>query len=331
MTPLHERVRIILVHGMAEKPPEPQWLALWRDTLTANLALEDREIGRRLQDDPEVFVSAYWANAIPHHVGEPPKLVRARRKSAEQALALRRKWKAKLHITSAGWGPTELRRFGPHIVDALCTSLRMQPQIRENNLAELRRFHTNPIIAERVHRPLEERLREAWDDNCRVILLAHSLGAGIAYDALWRFSHRTEPEFERYRRHKVDLLVTMGCPLGDPFTGEVLLCGHWFNERHSPDPLVRSRAWPHNVTRWHNYSAMGDLVCQGLHMEDQYFAAMRRDIKGYTEDHFRDYRRLFNPCLEQGVVPNPHKASGYLVQPKLAQQLSRALRGFGAG
>jgi hypothetical protein len=319
---------MILIHGMAEKPPEPQWLALWRDMLTANIAIEDKAIGEAVAADPDVFASAYWANAIPHHVGEPPALVRARRKSAEAALAMRRKWKSKLHITSAGWGEAELRRFGPSIIDALCLSLRMQPVLRERNLVELKRFHTNPIIAERAHRPLEEQLRRCWDANCRVVIIAHSLGAGIAYDALWRFSHRPEPEFKRYRRRKVDLLVTMGCPMGDPFTGEVLLCGRWFMERHSPDPLTRSRAWPHNIARWHNYSAMGDLVCHGLHMEDQYFASMRRDLDGYSEADFRDYRRLYNPYREQGDIANPHKASGYLIQPKLAQQLCRFIRGL---
>lgn len=321
-----ERLRIILIHGMAEKPPETQWLELWRDVLTTNVGLEDKAIGAALTADPAVFVSAYWANAIPHHVGVPSARVRAMRSSVDEVLKLRRKWNKKLHIGAEGWGEPELRRFGPAIIDALCQSLRMQPELRARNLAELRRFHTNPTIAERVHRPFEDRLREAWDAGCKVVVVAHSLGAGIAYDALWRFSHRPEPELRRYRKHKVDLLVTMGCPLGDPATGEVLLCGHWFLERNSPDPLLRSRAWPHNIARWHNYSAMGDLVCHGLDMETQYFQPMRRDLKGYTKDDFRDYRRLFNPYREPGEIANPHKACGYLSQPKLAEQLCRFVR-----
>ncbi len=331
MRPLHERLRIILIHGMAEKPPEPQWLDLWRHVLTTSVGIEDRALGAALAADPEVFVSAYWASAIPHHIGESPTRVRALRRSVERVLELRRKWKRKLHIGADGWGEPELRRFGPAILDALCQSLRVQPEIRAQNLAELRRFHTNPTIAERVHRPLENRLREAWDAGCKVILVAHSLGAGIAYDALWRFSHRPEQELRRYRNHKVDLFVSMGCPLGDPATGEVLLCGRWFLERYSPDPLMRSRAWPHNIRRWHNYSAMGDLVCHGLDMEDHYFRPMRRDLKGYTEQDFRDYRRLFNPYLEPGDVPNPHKACGYLAQPKLAEHLCRFLRDLEGG
>lgn len=331
MKPLHQRLRIILIHGMAEKPPEPKWLDLWRYMLTTSIGVEDKEVAAALQADPAVFVSAYWASVIPHHVGEPPSRIRATRKSAEQVLALRRKWKEKMHISSSGWGEPELRRFGPAIVDALCQSLRVQPELRERNLAELRRFHTNPTIAERVHRPLEDRLRDAWDNDCKVVIVAHSLGAGIAYDALWRFSHRPEPELARYRRRKVDLLITMGSPLGDSSVGEVLLCGRWFLERHSPDPLLRSRAWPHNIAHWHNYSAMGDLVCHGLDMDAQYFAALRRDVKGYSEADFRDYRRLFNPYREPGDVANPHKACGYLAQPKLAAQLSRFVRSVGDG
>jgi hypothetical protein len=55
---------------------------------------------------------------------------------------------------------------------------------------------------------------------------------------------------------------------------------------------------------------------------------MRRDLKGYAEDDIRDYRRLFNPYREPGDIPNPHKACGYLAQPKLAAQLCRFIRGL---
>jgi hypothetical protein len=326
MRPLHEKLKIILIHGMAEKPPEPEWLALWRSILTTSAGIEDTAVRKALAADPEVFVSAYWADAIPHHVGEPPSRVKASHRAAEQVLALRRKWKSRMHISKDGWGDAELRRFGPAIIDALCLSLRLQPELRARNLAELRRFHTNPTIGERVHRPLEDRLREAWDAGCKVIIISHSLGSGIAYDALWRFSHRPEPELKRYRKRKVDLMVSMGSPLGDASVGEVLLCGRWFLERNSPDPLLRSRAWPHNIAAWHNYSAMGDLVCHGFDMEAQYFAPMRKDLKGYSKDDFRDYRRLFNPYREPGDIANPHKATGYLAQPKLAQQLCRFIR-----
>ncbi|MEV0590789.1 hypothetical protein [Nonomuraea cavernae] len=73
----------------------------------------------------------------------------------------------------------------------------------------------------------------------RVVVVAHSLGSVVTYEALW-----AAPEL------RVDLLVTLGSPLGMP--------GVVFDRL---DPLPDGRgARPPGVRRWVNLADVGDLV-----------------------------------------------------------------------
>lgn len=76
-------------------------------------------------------------------------------------------------------------------------------------------------------------------DQDRVVVVAHSLGSVVTYEALW-----AHPEL------RVDLLVTLGSPLG--MRGVVF-------ERLNPVPAERG-ARPPGVRRWVNLSDVGDLV-----------------------------------------------------------------------
>jgi len=326
---LSDQVRVVLVHGMASKPPENAWLDLWRRTLMGNLDTETRGLGKRLGDDEALLESAYWADAVPDHLEEPPERVRGLGRSVAGLLEMRKKHRAALHISRDGWGVTELRRFGPAILDALNESLTIGPTLRTAHRWELQRYHTDTVIAERIRRPLADRLRANWEADRRVILIAHSLGAAVAYDVLWRFCHRSEAEYRAYRKKNVELLITMGAPLGDPDAHDIMLSGRWLAQRASPLKRHRRRAWLGNVRRWHNYSAFGDLICHGLDMKSEFFDGMCADLDQCRAGDFRDYRRLFNPYLDPDGSPNPHKAFGYLAQPKLAQQLIRQFKAVG--
>ncbi len=330
-SPLSDRVRILLVHGMAGKPAEPVWFDLWRQALVANLLMEAGRFGSRVRDDPALLMSAYWADAIPDHLPDPPESVRRMRRSMEEVIAVRRKHGAHMHTPGEGWTRERVRRFGRDVIDAMRATISMGPETFGQHRWELERYHTDSTIADRIRRPLEDRLRECWDAGQRVIVLSHSLGAAVAYDTLWRFSHRTEPEFQAYRRGTVDLLVTMGAPLADRTIQGVMLSGRCLAERDAPTKSRRRRAWMTNVRRWENYSALGDFVCHGLDMKTEFFDGMLRDLPHLRPADLRDYRELFNPYREPDGTPNPHKVFGYLVQPKLASRLCRLLQEIDAG
>lgn len=324
--PLSDRVRIVLVHGMASKPAEHVWFKLCRQALMANLAMEAGSFGPRLEDDEALMMSAYWADAIPDHLPDPPEKVRQTRRSIKKLIAVRRRHGARLHTPRQGWTPARVRLFGKDVIEGLRATISIAAETFAEHRWELERYHTDTVIADRIRRPLEDRLRECWDAGRRVVVISHSLGTAVAYDTLWRFSHRNEPEFRAYRRKAVDLLVTMGAPLANRTIQAVMLSGRWLAERDAPTLTRRRRAWMTNVRRWENYSALGDFVCHELDMEKEFFHGMLRDLPHLRRGEMRDYPELFNPYREADGTPNPHKLFGYLVQPKLASRLCHLLR-----
>jgi hypothetical protein len=323
---LSEKVRIVLVHGMSSKPAEPDLLALWGRALLANLAIEAGPASDRITRDDRLLTCAYWADAVPDHLPDPPSAVKDMRRCIDRVLRKRRSLGRRLHVDGSGWTQGRVRTFGKDVIEALSTSLRIRPEMFREHLWELERYHEDSGIADRIRRPLEECLRECWDTGLRVIAIAHSLGAAVAYDALWRFSHREDPEFRRYRHKRVDLLVTLGTPLADPTIQNVMMSGRWLAQRHTGDRTTRRRAWLGNVDRWDNYSAIADYVCHDLDMEKEFFAGMRRDLPHLEDDALNDFPGLFNPYREPDGTPNPHKIFGYLIQPMLATRLVRLLR-----
>ncbi len=331
MSRLSDNIRLVLVHGMARKPPQEAWLELWRTCLVESLRVEDPALGRRAAADTDLMMPAYWADAVPDHLAELPARVEALNGAVAALVQARRKHKADLHVPATGLTPAQHRNFGPHIIEALHAALVFGPAIRRSHLWELERYHKDSNVADQIRRPLEQTLRRCWDEGVQVVVLAHSLGVAVAYDVLWRFSHRPEPEFSDYRRKKVDLFASMGAPLTEPEVQQVMLSGRALAGRSAVSAAERRLAWLCNVRRWHNYRALGDIVCQHLDMEAQFFSGMRRDLRQHKAADFRDYGGLFNPYREPEGGPNPHKGFGYLVQPKLAKHLAWILRESEAG
>lgn len=64
------------------------------------------------------------------------------------------------------------------------------------------------------HRLMVE-LKEALDNQDDVMIVSHSLGTMISYDVLWKLSHYGEYRHDYGADKKVNLLLTLGSPLGD--------------------------------------------------------------------------------------------------------------------
>ena len=183
---------------------------------------------------------------------------------------------------------------------------------------ELEMYHNDQSLADRVRGPLEDELRAAWSSGHRVALLAHSMGSIIALDVLWRFTHRSEPEFAEFRDARLAYFATMGAPLVEERARRLLLA--W---RHRG-----LRALPANIECWHNYSCLGDPISCDCSLEEFYFGPLREHgLLPPEEWRSRDYLRLHNPWCNADGKRNPHKSFGYLVQPRLASWLSDLLLG----
>ena len=103
---------------------------------------------------------------------------------------------------------------------------------------------TTPDLRARVR----ARIDDAVGHDTRVVV-AHSLGTVIAYQALCR-----HPEWQ------VHTFVTLGSPLGSPMLGDLL-----------DAPVVDGkRAWPGSVQRWVNVAAVGDRAAAVSSLAEHY-------------------------------------------------------------
>ncbi len=82
----------------------------------------------------------------------------------------------------------------------------------ELHLRDLRRYLRNRNdIAEHTRQMLKMPLRAATEAKRPILLIAHSMGSVIAWDSLWQIAHT------KCDHASVDLLLTMGSPLGQRF------------------------------------------------------------------------------------------------------------------
>lgn len=124
---------------------------------------------------------------------------------------------------------------------------------------------------------------DAVDRHAPRVLLAHSLGSVLAYEALWQRASR-----------RVELLVTLGSPLAMPSV---------VYDRLTPSPRHCPAGKPPAVTRWVNISDPGDLI------------AIPRPLSRY----FTGIEATFEPVIA-GV--DFHLSRHYLASPALAALLT---------
>ena len=323
--------RIIVIHGLASKPPQQALDDMWSRCVVENIRLEDAPLGRALDQNPGTFLSAYWANATPHHVEDDAAYTRKLSKQVDKVIAERQRLKSKYHVGLAEKITTFFKNRGADLVKLLAGALTVQDDVMKMVLRETELYDEDQYIADHMRRPLEDALRQAWDDDCEVAVLSHSMGTFIAYDVLWRFSHRSDPEFKKYRNKRVRMFVTMGSPLGDDVVRDILFARH-----HRKRGAMGKRQYPDNLDFWHNYACLGDVVAHRTDFDTILFDDMkaRGALPKRPKHRVINYTKLHNPfevVAHKGnrgrVKRNPHKSFGYLVQPRLGSWLADFLRG----
>lgn len=167
----------------------------------------------------------------------------------------------------------------------------------------------DPDYPEAVRARVREPLAALLERGDRVMLMSHGTGSVVAWDVLWELSH-DEKFADSFAHQKVDVWLTMGCPLGDNFLRRHIRGGHAKDEER----------FPANVVTWDNVSAEDDYMCYDNTLAD--------DLKKMMSDRLvsavRDYK-IYNHAVRYGKS-NPHSSVGYLIHPRIAKIVSDWLR-----
>ncbi|GIL00603.1 MAG: hypothetical protein BroJett030_05020 [Alphaproteobacteria bacterium] len=185
--------------------------------------------------------------------------------------------------------------------------------------------HATPDMAEyltshdtgsRVRARLQEKLQPALETGDDICLLAHSMGAIVGYDVLWKYSHYSEYAALRSLGRRVALFLTIGCPLGELGVRNNLLDGRYPEAEKYPRGFIGD---------WWNFHAEDDYIA---HAEKMRVAFARMRSKGYVDD-IRD-RHVYN-CwayvdTQSGrLVANPHDFYGYLMNQEVGARIGQWL------
>lgn len=171
----------------------------------------------------------------------------------------------------------------------------------EIHLRDLRRYVKNEYdMAEFIRRLLKMPLRAAWKSERPILLIAHSMGSIIAYDALWQLSQ------ESGNNYYIDLLLTMGSPLGQTFIQRRIK--GW---QEQPD-----KRHPRNIKRWVNIAAVGDLTALDMRLQNDFEEMLQLGLVESIED-----REIYNYFRLEGEL-NVHAEYGYLINEVTAGYIS---------
>ena len=174
----------------------------------------------------------------------------------------------------------------------------------ELHLKDLRRYARNREgIADSTRMLLQGPLLKAAALGRPTLLIGHSMGSVIAFDALWQLSHESSEPYT------LDTLITVGTPLGQNLVRRNLL-------GHDQEGVGR---FPTNISRWVNVSAAGDLTSLELEMSENFSDMKEMGLIENIEDH-QTYN-YFRNGGDEGEL-SAHSEYGYLINEVTAKVIA---------
>ena len=298
------RPLILYIPGLLPKPEPAVHRSSLRRCLLAGLDRVDPDVAGELRNDERCFDLIAWTYDFYREHRNFALDAKSVDALVEQVDATERDI-----IEASSTGKRILRwiyRMGdlfPFLIPHLAT------ERVELHLRDLRRYIRNSNgIGDHTREMVKMPLRAAAESDRPVLLLAHSMGSVIAYDSLWEMSHDGRSDID------LDLLVTMGSPLGQSYVQRRIL-GH---ER------VGTERYPGNIRRWVNLAAAGDMTAVDPQLANDFAGMIELGLVDSIEDV-----EIFNAYRFDGVL-NEHAEYGYLINKATAGLVADWWRGLRA-
>jgi len=281
--------QIIYVPGKNPKPaPALHRELLWR-TLVEGVRRADRTVAGTLQDHIPQFHLVGWNFLYYHKYKDITKDIPwidaliNKHGPTEQDMRDAHSWNI--------WLSRAMLTLGDHIP----LLIHILPEEMRGTAREIDRYFNNSDgVAREIRDLLKQKLRPMIELQEDVLLIGHSLGAVIAYDALWELSHQDGV------KGKVDFL-TLGSPMGL----------HYIQRRMLGMNNHGKKSYPDLIRHWINFSAEGDVTALNQNLKESFRPMLELGLAESIEDHCNGIYNFFRN--DEGL--NCHRSYGYLVSP----------------
>lgn len=308
------RPTILLVHGRSFKPPERELKRFWIDALRCGLARDRPEaLPAFTRAHRELVYYGDLSNGYLLSRGETYDVLGdlADRRACHADLVRRGREDFTREAYQRTPGRSAYREFLADTLGAPLSALRLTEGLIARVSPDMAHYwNRDEAFGSEVRATMSAPLKRALRRSGPVLLIAHSLGAIVAYDTLWKFSRTGEyrPEFSD---RPIDLWITIGSPLSDPTV-----------RRHlRGSGATGPRRFPANVRRWVNVTAEDDFVAHDETAADDFTDMVEAGLVETIDDH-----QIYNLAVRRGRS-NPHSSAGYLIHPTVTALVADWLLG----
>lgn len=295
---------IVFVHGHHFKPAQDEFAAIGYDALRWGIARDFPEKAAVFDAIKKEF--AYFGDLSNHflidrNIAYDERLDIADRKNAVVLLKeITKRKRFRRYEYQHLPGKTAVKEILADVGSPLLGKLGLeQPAIGKLAPEVSEYWRPDSEYGQLVRDRVRVALTHAITHSDKVMVVAHCMGSIAVYDVLWELSQSSN-------EHKVDLLLTLGCPLGNR-TVQKNLAGHGH---------PGAEKYPANILAWDNISAEDDYVCHDKTVADDF----RQMLKLHLISSINDYR-IYNMAVRYGKS-NPHSSVGYLIHPRTAKLIA---------
>ncbi len=312
---MSEKLLIVGIHGLANKPPEETLKKWWHDAIVEGLS---KTAGIANPDFD--FELVYWADLLylhPLHRNSAFKFDKLYnnepyRKAPDGALKLYKDgWKDEARRVLLGTGGKALDLVKSNLSVNFVANWVLEKTLKDLDFYyDEKRKLKDPVSGEMevarqvLMNDLERKLEMARGRN--TLLISHSMGSIIAYDVLRNIGMRPD-------KFDIAHFVTIGAPLGLPHVKLNI------EEERKKRPGAALRTPTVVSGSWTNFADRADPVALDLHLSDD-FEANARGVVVHDDLVSNDYVRP-----GAGKHRNHHKSYGYLRTPELTAHIAALL------